>query len=262
MPYQSHPYHPVADAYQGIIPPSYACANQSTSMRLPCQPVRYPYGHSQSSAYQSRLAPSPADLCRALLFRSLALHINACAHQSSSTHCHHLALRRCGPLSFTTPVRCHGQAGPGSASPFLRLPQSCHSLPSHCIPLLHLSKSALRFALASQRLALSSPINAIQCRCGAVPCRIMPLQCDLTHRSVIALRSRALLSPVWSLPITAPASNAAITAQRGMSWQYRITSRSTPSRSIRHQAFCRLQSFGLSFHRRLCAGGISADAAR
>ena len=42
---------------------------------LPAGAVRFSAFAMQSSAYQSRLAPSPADLCRVLLFRSIAVHI-------------------------------------------------------------------------------------------------------------------------------------------------------------------------------------------
>ena len=160
MPYQSHPSHPVADAYQGIIPPSYTCANQSTSMRLPCQPVRYASGHSQSSAYQSRLAPSHADLCRALLFRSIALHISACASRRTSSLFIAITSRFAAVGRSALLRLCAATARPGPA-PLLH---SCayHRRATHC-PL----GPYRRYASAVQCLALSSQVNALLLHCPA-----------------------------------------------------------------------------------------------
>jgi len=86
--------------------------------------------------------------------------------------------------------------------------------------------------------------------------------CESALSIALTLRCRAALCPCRSRLSFAPASSVDITAHLGASWQYRITSRSTPCRSIRHQAFRRFQSRGESFHRRLCPGGTSDEAAR
>lgn len=162
-----------------IIPPSYARANQPTSMRLPYQPLRYVSGHSQSSAYQSRLAPSPADLCRALLFRSSALHCTSKpahirAHRRTAITSRFAAVGRSALLRL-----CAATARPGPA-PLLH---ACayHSRATHCPRHSYLCHASVtqHFALPSQVSASLRPrrstrynavaklFPAVQCRCNA-----------------------------------------------------------------------------------------------